>query len=167
MSVIDHIVAVFERLGSLADGLRRRLSYLLGVAALACAYLAVKVYSVDSALWWNVIKCGVFILPVVIWGVIWFVLGQLRDAPETASSLVEGKDEILQHFSNLNAGEVKGVKGAYGTLKMLSQQDGLEDVMDTISGVSLLINPFFALLALLTFFGLFGLIFTALLVMLF
>lgn len=167
MSVVDHIVAVFERLGALAAGLRRRLSYLLGLAVIAFAYLAFKVYSPESAVWWNVVKCGVFSLPVLIWGLVWYVLGQLQDAPQTASNLMADKDEILQHFSNIDTQEIKGIKGVYGTLKMVSQQDGLEEVMDTIGGVGLLINPLFALLALLAFFGLFGLILTALVVMLF
>lgn len=166
MSVIDHIVKVFEKIGAFAAGLRRRLSYLLALSLSCYGYLAFQLCTPDSALWWNLIKCGVFALPLLVWGAVWFVLGQLRDAPETASGLVAGKDNILQHFSSLDEQKVSGVRGVYGTLKMLSEQEGLEDVMDTISGVGLLINPLFALLALLMFFGLFGLILTALIVIL-
>ncbi len=167
MSVVGSILTLFERIGSLAEVLHHRLSYLLSSAAIACAYLVVKVYSVDSVWWWNLIKCSAFVLPILIWGTVWFVLGQLRDAPEAASNLVAGKEGVLQHFSALKAEQATGVKSAYSTLKMLSKQDGLEEVIDTISGVGLLISPVFAFMALLTFFGLFGLIFTALVVVLF
>jgi len=167
MSVIEHIVAVFERVGTIAAGLRSRLAYFLGFALLASVYLAIKLYSADSALWWNIIKCGVFMIPALIWGIVWFVLGKLRDAPDVANDLIADKDEMLQHFSGLDIKQVTTVRGAFSTLKVLREQEGLEEVMETIGGVGLLINPLFVICMVLAFFALIVSILAALVLLLF
>ncbi len=167
MSAIDHIVSAFERIGAVATGLRKWLNYFLLPALVASIYLAVKAYSAESALWFNALKCGLLMLPVLVWAIIWFVLGQLREAPQVASNLMQDKDRIQQHFSTLDLKQATSFRGAYRTLKTLREQEGLEEVMGAIAGVSLLVNPLFALLALVAFFVLFVFVLAAFVVMMF
>lgn len=167
MSAVDHIVGAFERVGSVADGIQRGLGYFLILSASASFYLAYQAYSFDSAVWWNVIKCVVLCLPALVLMLVWFVLGQLRDSPETVKTLIQDKDRVFQHFSDMNLDEAKSTKGAYRTLKTLAQQDGLEEVMETVSGVGLLLNPLFFVISIFAIFALIALMLTALVVMIF
>lgn len=167
MSTIDHIVSAFERIGAVATGLRKWLNYFLLPALVASVYLAVKAYSVESAFWFNALKCGLLMLPVLVWAIVWFVLGQLREAPTVANQLVQDKDQLLTYLSNTDVKQVTSLRGAYSTLKVLREQEGLEEVMNTIGGVTLLINPIFAILAVCALFILFMFLFAAFVVFLF
>ena len=154
MSVLDQIQSLFEKIGYVAEGMRRKLGYFLLLGLAASIYTASVVYSAESFLWWNVIKCLIVMLPSLVLLCIWIILGQVRQAPEVASNLLDDRDEILQGFTELEVSNVTSLTGAYGALKTLRQQEGLEDVMEAISGVGILINPLFALLAVLSFIGL-------------
>jgi len=165
MSVVDNIVSAFEGVASVASGLQRWLSYFLLFSVSASVFLAFQAYSVDSALWWNMVKCIAICLPAIILLIVWHVLGQLGDSPETVKTVIEDKDRVFQHFSGMNFDEAKSTKGAYRTLKTLAQQDGLEEVMETVSGITLLINPVFVVFSVLAVFALMGLMLMALVVM--
>ena len=152
---------MFEKIGSVAEGMRRKLGYFLLLGLAASIYIAFLAYSVDSFMWWNLIKCVAIMLPSSVLTCIWVILGQVRQAPEVASNLLDDRSEILQGLTELEISNVTSLTGAYGTLKTLRHQEGLEDVMEAISGVGLLINPLFALLAILSFIGMLTLLFWA------
>ncbi len=166
MFAADYIVSIFQGISSIADRVRTRIQYVLIVALMAGLYIAFRAYDGESIWWWNTIKCIVPLLPVIVWLFVWSALRQIGQAPEVARELISERGDILRSFSKLNIEQVNSVRGAYTTLKSFREHEGLEEVMETISGIGLLINPIFALLSVLAFFCLFGLIVAAFLLML-
>jgi len=117
----DRIGEFLTAVADFAAGFQRRLAWFLGIAAMASAYLAWLLYSPESLWWWNLIKCGLVLTPTLVWLFIWQVLGEMREAP--------------------------GLRGLFSTLRAFREEDGLEVVLDTLGGVTLLANPVFAIFA--------------------
>jgi hypothetical protein len=138
-----------NRIGEVADGLASKVKWFALIGLAASAGLAIKLYSAESALWWNVIKCGVVSLPALIWLFVWFVLEQLREGPDKLAELSQGgADELYQQLKT-SVSEPSGLRGLYSTVKALRQADGVGAIFDTIGGIGLMVNPLFALLALI------------------
>jgi len=147
MEVQSEIVDFLESLAAVAKGVQRKITWLLVAGLLAGAGLAWQVYSVDSALWWNITKCTLILLPALVWSFIWFVVGQLREAPNLAVSLASQDDGLLANIQNSNFNQKVGVRSLFSSLRAFRREEGLEVVVDTIGSVTLLANPFFVLLA--------------------
>jgi len=86
------------------------------------------------------------LLPALLWGFVWTVLGQLREAPTLAASLVARDDGLMSRFSDADLPEQSGISGLFNTLKAFKQESGLWIVLDTIGNVTLLGNPIFVAL---------------------
>ena len=134
---------------------------------LASASLAWQVYSAESALWWNITKCFLVLLPALLWGFVWTVLGQLREAPTLAADLVARDDGLMSQFSDSDLPDQSGISGLFNTLKAFRQESGLWIVLDTIGNVTLLGNPIFVALCFVMAGILFLFILIALLLMFF
>ena len=147
MPIQAEIVEIFDRLAALGASLQRKLSWLLGFAMSASVYLAWAAYSQHSYLWWNIAKCMIILLPVLIWWVIWAILGQLREAPELASALANEQNGLLTNLQTARLSDKSGVRGLFSTLNAFRQHEGLNVVLDTVGSVGLLVNPLFAILA--------------------
>jgi len=147
MEVQSEIVDFLESLAAVAKGVQLKITWLLVAGLLAGAGLAWQVYSVDSALWWNITKCTLILLPALVWSFIWFVVGQLREAPNLAVSLASQDDGLLANIQNSNFNQKVGVRSLFSSLRAFRREEGLEVVVDTIGSVTLLANPFFVLLA--------------------
>ena len=100
----------------------------------------------ESELWWNITKCGLILLPSLIWGFLWTVLGQLEEAPELAAKLASRDDGLVSQFAGTTLDQQTGVSGLFNTLKAFKQEKGPWIVLDTIGNVSLLANPVFVAL---------------------
>jgi hypothetical protein len=105
--------------------------------------LAWQAYSADSALWWNITKCSLISLPALLWGFVWTVLRQLREAPTLAASLVARDDGVMSRFSDSDLPDKSGISGLFNTLKAFREESGVWIVLDTIGNVTLLGNPLF------------------------
>jgi hypothetical protein len=147
MSIQAELVELFDALAELATSLQRKLSWFLGVGLLASTYLAWAAFSQHSYLWWNIAKCMTLLLPVLIWLIVWAVLGQLREAPELAASLASEDDGVLAKLQSVSLSDKRGLRGLFGTLRAFRQQEGLSVVLDTVGSVGMLANPLFAILA--------------------
>lgn len=163
----DDIVALLERIAGIASSVKSKLIYALVLGALASAYLAWRLVSPESGLWWNLLKCGLIALPTLVWLFIWSVLGQLQQAPSLVAKLVQDDQGVFSGTNSLSLGSPKGLAGVFGTLRAFRREDGLGVVFDAVGGISLLANPLFAFVALITLGLLFLLIFFALLVLIF
>ncbi|RBP51632.1 hypothetical protein DFR28_1021064 [Arenicella xantha] len=139
---------IVERVGMIADSIVRKITWFVVLGVFATLYLAWNLYSAESALWWNVLKCGVIALPALLWAFVWLVLSQLRDAPSQVAGLMDADNELMLNLKSVTVGESRGLRGLFSTLNALRKEDGLSAIFDTIGGVTLLANPFFALLAL-------------------
>ena len=145
MNAQHPIIEFLEQLADIAASARRKLAWFVGVSLVATLVVVWQVYSGDSVWWWNFIKCGTVLLPILVLGFIWSVVGELQEVPELASSLVN-LDQTGQSASAVT--KKKGVLGIYSMLRTFRQQEGLEVVFDTLGNVTLMSNPFFALLTL-------------------
>jgi hypothetical protein len=149
LSSLDKLLAVAERIGSIADSTQRKCRYFVLIGAVASAVLAFYAFSIDSLWWWNALKMGVLLLPAIIWCVVLLVLNQLKEAPELISQLVNDDSGLVENIHNFSLKEPDGLRGLFSTVKAFKQEEGFEVVFDTISGIGLIINPFFAFLAFL------------------
>lgn len=158
MAVQINIVEWIQSIANVASSAQRKISYLLVVGLAASAYLAWELYTPAGALWWNIIKCGLVLLPGLIWVFVWSVLNQLKEAPELVANLVQQEDGVFNNLASLNLKQPDGLRSVFSSLREFRKEEGFGIVFETISGVALLANPFFAVFALATALGLLSLI---------
>lgn len=161
------VVSLVNRIGEIAEGALAKITWFVVIGVLASGGIAWKLYSADSALWWNLIKCGLVLLPALIWALVWFVLSQLRAAPALVADLAQDDDGLLSNFDKFSLQEPNGLRGVASTLNEFRKEEGLSVIFDTIGGIALIANPLFAVVALLAMVGLFSLILIAPFVLLF
>jgi len=150
MHVAEQLKRVLDRIADIANSLQTKLAYLLGIGVIASAALAWNFFSSESALWWNVVKCGLVVFPVVVWILIWFVLNQLRDAPSLITELANDDEGVFANLGDFSVKEPDGLRGIFSTIKEFRKEDGFDVIFDTISGIALIANPLFAILAFLS-----------------
>ncbi len=167
MAAQEKLISLVNRIGEIATGVQSKLTWFLGLGVVATLALAWKFYSVDSALWWNIVKCGFVSLPALIWGFVWLVLNQLSEAPALVAELASADDGVFSNLDELSIREPNGLRGVFSTLAAFQREDGLEVVFETIGGVSLIANPLFAIVAFIAMVILGMLILIAPLVLLF
>lgn len=167
MSSVDNIIAVADRIGSIAESIHNKLRYFVVLGILASSVLAYYVFDGDSSWWWNTLKVGVLLAPAFIWLMVLLALRQLREAPELVSKLVNDDDGLFENINSFSLKEPSGLKGLVSTVRAFRQEDGLGAVFDTISGVGLMVNPFFLFLSFFALVVLFMFILIAPFVLLF
>ena len=141
---------VADKLGSIANALQVKLFYFFGFGLIASLALAWKVFSVESALWWNLLKCGLILMPVLICLAVWFGLSQLREAQNLIAQLLDDENRELANITDFNVKEPTGLRGVFTAIRAFREHQGLERVFDTLSGVALIANPLFVILAFLS-----------------
>lgn len=149
MPIQTKVVELLEHLANVASCVQRKLSWLVAVGLVCSAVLAWLAFDMDSATGWNVAKCGLIMLPSLVWGLVWSILGQLKEAPELASALASRDDSLFQNIQASGLKEAVNVRSIFSALRAFRQEEGLAVVVDTIGNVSLLANPFFAIFAFL------------------
>lgn len=167
VSSLEKLLSVADRIGAIADGAQRKLRYLVLIGTIASMSLATIAFSMDSPWWWNCLKVGLLLLPAFVWCVVLLVLNQLKEAPELVSQLVNDDNGLVENIQNFSLKEPDGLRGLFSTVRAFRQEEGFDVVFDTISGVGLIINPFFAFLAFFAMAILFVFILIAPFVMLF
>lgn len=150
MTSLDRVVSVAERVGSIADGIQAKLRWFVLIAGMASSLLAIMAFNIDGSWWWNAIKVGLLLLPSLIWLLILLVLNQLKQAPELVSELVNDDNGVFENMDSFSLKEPDGLRGLFSTVKAFRQEDGFDTVFDTIGGIGLIVNPFFALLAFIS-----------------
>ena len=153
MSSKSNILSVAISIAEFADRAQNRLRWFVLVGGIACVALAITVFNPESTWWWNAFKVGVLMLPALIWVVVLWAFSQLTQAPELVSELITGDEDFIEsqnRFSvNSSAGRPIGLRSLFSAVRAFQQEEGFETVFDAISGISLIVNPFFALLAFL------------------
>jgi len=146
LDIQNNITEVLERLANFANTLQKKIRWFVLFGLIVSVYLAWQAYSIDSALWWNIAKCSLVMLPSLLWAFVWSVLGQLDEAPSLAAGLTAKNDGVFASLQNPDLTAKTGLKGALATLKAFREEDGLWITLDTIGNVSLLANPLFVAL---------------------
>lgn len=147
MAIQSEVVEFLQRLANVASGVQAKLSWLIGFGLVSSGVLAWQAYALDSPVWWNLVKCGLIMLPSLVWALIWSILGQLKEAPELASTLTSRDDSLLQNIQKSGFSDAVSVRSMFSALRAFRQEEGLAVVLDTIGNVTLLANPLFAIFA--------------------
>lgn len=134
-----------DRLANFAAGVQRLLGWFLLFAGLASAFIAWRAFDAGSLWWWNGVKCGLALIPVLLWLFIYNVLNQFKEAPEWVSDLAERDDFSLVEFSAAD-GSFSLLK-AFTTVRELRDNDAVEMVTDTFGSIAILVNPAFMIVA--------------------
>jgi hypothetical protein len=167
MSANEELFRVVNKIGEVANAIEVKIRYFVMLGIVASSALSWTVFSVESAVWWNVLKVSMISMPALIWLLIWYVLGQLREAPELLAQLMHDEGGDLANINSFSVKEPDGLRGLLSAVREFQREDGLEIVFDTISGVTLISNPFFVLLGFLSMAALSILILIAPLLLLF
>ncbi len=152
-----------EGIAAVAASFHKKVSVFLFVCLLALTPLTVDLYSASSAWWWNLILLSLVLIPFLFWVFVWRVLEQLMAAPKLAARLLKEKDDQGksiadsedQSFRNTKPNNIRGV---LSTINKIRKHEGLETLFDAISGITLICNPVFLILASILFLYLVGLI---------
>ena len=143
----DEIREFFSRLADFAETTQRRLGWFLLIAAGFSLALAVKLYSAESALWWNLIKCGLVLVPTLIWALIWSLLTQIREAPEVVTELATQHNLSFSDLRARVADDKPGLISLFGTIREIRNNEAYESVSEAIGSVTVLANPLFMIIA--------------------
>ena len=163
----EQVIAVVKRIAAIAGTTQNFLTYILGVGALATFYLMWLAYSADSTIWWNIVKGLLLIWPVSILGFTWTVLGQLHEVPEAVGKLNQDTQTAYAGIKEVKIREPKGLRGMFSVLNAFRREGSLGTVFDTVSGITLLLNPLFLFVGFLSLVIVLLLSFSAFLILLF
>ncbi len=165
--MLERLANLFEQVADIAQSIQKKLAWFLLLAVVCVAVLAFKLISAEHSVWWNVFVGLTIGLPLLVWVFIWYVLGQLCDAPDLAADLMKDQDGALANLGEISVSQPNGLRGLAATVQQFRQHDGLETVFDAIKGIGLLISPVFLVLSIVFLFGLIGLILLTPIVLLF
>lgn len=150
MDEYEALSRLIDRIADIANSVQTKLNWFLGVGMLASATLVWELYSNESALWWNTVKCGLVVLPILVWVVVWLVLSQLREAPRLVAELANDDEGAFANLSDLNLKEPDGLRSVYRTIREFRKEDGFDVVFDALGGIALIANPLFFIVAFLS-----------------
>lgn len=163
--LLDLLSEWVQQVAVVATKLEFMVTTVLLIAACSVAAIGFKLYTPDGLLWWNIVKIGVFVLPLLVWFVFWTVIRQLVDAPQEMAEIATYDDNAigsaLVQMREVSFKEPKGVFSLLSSVRQLRKTDGLEMVFDTVSGIALLANPVFALAVVVSLLASIGLMLLA------
>ena len=154
-----------QQVAALASKLEFMVTTVLAIGFCSVVAIGFKLYTPEGLLWWNIVKIGIFAIPLLIWFVFWSVIRQLVDAPqEMAEIATDDNNAIGSTFAQMRAVSFKEPKGVFSLLssaRQLRKSGGFEMVFETVSGIALLANPVFALAVVLSLLASIGLMLLA------
>ena len=145
MDARSDVVKVFEQIANVASSAQRKLSYLLSVGLAATAYLSYEWLSAASPLWWNILKLVIITTPIIIWWFVWSVLGDLKQAPACVANLASGNSDLIPELKSIK--KPSSIRGVFSVLRAFRREESFAGVFDVVSGIGIIANPFFAILA--------------------
>jgi len=143
----ERLVEITQTASEIAQSTKKKLLYFLIPGVIASVYLAWLAYSFESEMWSNIIRCGLILLPALVWCFIWNVLSNLQDAPKFVTDIAAQSDDALAGLQQFKTDKSKGLRSLFALIRDFKNQDGLETLIETIGGITLLANPLFALFA--------------------
>ena len=149
MGLLQKIKEPLQSAAEVADKVKRVVFYFALIGLIASVLIAAQLFSFESSWFWNLIKCGIVLMPVLVISFIWFILNNFSQAPELVSALIE-QDAAVSSIDSKDSKDIekpKGLKGLIGMAKKLRDEDGLGVITDTVSGITILANPLFLLIA--------------------
>ena len=143
-----------ERLAGVAEHIESFVFYMFLLSLGAFSALAWYWVNPHGALWINGAIALILALPVLFCCLFWRIIVQLVDAPDEISDLMQDDSNViggtLQQFSELSIKEPKGLLSMFASVRQMRKAEGLDVLFETVSGITLLANPLFAILVLLS-----------------
>lgn len=145
--IADDIADFLRKLAVFAAAVQRRLGWFLLLGLLASTVVAWWLFTVESAWWWNAIKCGLALLPILLWGFIWMLLNQLQEAPELAATLASRQDFSMINLRARLSDQKPGLWALFSTIREMRDSEVYESISDAVGSIVLLANPLFMIIA--------------------
>jgi len=165
MRARSDIIDFFEQIANVAQRAQRKVSYLLGAGLLATTYLGFELVSVTSPLWLNILKILLISVPVLIWLLVWSVLGGLAQAPAAVANLASGESDLIPELKSIN--KPGTLRGLFSAIRAFRRDEGFSILFDAVSGIGIIANPLFAILAFIALPLLLVLVLVAMIVLIF
>ncbi len=167
MDIKQEIAEFLDRLATFAAAVQKTLAWFLTLTGFASLLMAWQAYSPDASIAWNLLLCGLVLLPLLVWLLIWSLLSQLREAPEMVSDLAEDNGLSIASLRAHAANKKPGLISLFSTIRELRNNDAFETVTDAVGSITLLANPLFMIVAFIMLVLLFLLLIIAPFVVLF
>jgi len=71
------------------------------------------------------------------------ILGGLSEMPEAVGKLNQDTRTAFSGMKEVKVREPKGLRGMFSVLNNFRKEDSLAPVLDTVGGITLMLNPFF------------------------
>ncbi len=134
---------IIQSVATVAGSLNRKIGVFAFIGLVASFAIAYLVYSADSSLGWNLVKCGIVMLPAVVICIIWQTLTKLVDAPNQLSVLTKRDGDIVTNFKTTGLKGPKSIRGLISTIRTIRNDENLGNIAQAIGGIALLANPAF------------------------
>lgn len=165
---LDQLLAVSRQIAETAQTIHRKIIFYVMFGIVGSGALAWQVYAPDNAVWLNVVLITLLLLPVLIWLLFLSLLSQLTDLPEQLTEAVDQRSEFLALTQQFKTDQkAKGLMALFSLFRNLKSSGVLQEVLEVTASLSLLANPLFILVLVIS--GIFLLLFslTGLLMLLF
>lgn len=135
---------------NVADKMKSKVAIFALIGLLASGFVAWLLYSPDSNLVWNIIKCGVVLLPALVTCFIWQTLANIVEAPDQFSNLIRDDEGIVSNLKSLSVNKPNSFRGLVSTIRSIRNEESLGEIMNAVSGVIILANPLFLFFAFIS-----------------
>lgn len=166
LNILQELEEVIQGAANIAGSVNRKIGVFALIGLLASASIAWLFYSPDSSLGWNVVKCGIVMLPAVVIGIIWQTLAKVADAPNQLAEL-SSADGLVSNLKAIGLKKPDSIRGLISTVRSIRNEESLGSVAEALGGIALLANPAFLFVAFMSLAILFVLIIVAPFVLIF
>jgi hypothetical protein len=151
----QRLLALFERLVPLVDGLADKLRFVLIIGVLLLLWVGVWMGMIKHfALPFTLTVVALISLPLLILLRFWWSLEELKDLPNIAGQMMgDAKDEIKESVQGIRAGNVaklsflSATKGLWCVGSMLREAKGM---LGSYISITTLVNPFMLILGVVS-----------------
>lgn len=149
------LLALFERILPLIDGIADKLRFVLILGVLMMIWIGVWLLVIKHfSMGVSVAVLGLTLLPLVILFQFWWALEELKDLPNIAGQMLgDAKNEIKESVQGIRAGNIPKLgflsasKGLWSLGSMLRES---KELLGSYVSISTLVNPFMLILGVIS-----------------
>ena len=146
---LDKLEEILRGTANVAKSLQSKVGFFALLGFIASASIAWMFYSNESSLTWNLVKCGIVLMPAIVVTSVWLVLGKVVDAPKQISRLAN-EQGLINNLQKLGIKKPDSFRGLISTVRAIRSEDGLGSITEAVGGILLLSNPAFLLFAFIS-----------------
>lgn len=150
INILQELEEVLDSAAGVAGSLQRKVSVFAGIGLLASASIAWLLYSPESSLGWNLVKCGLVFLPALVICFIWQILANFADAPQQLAELTSGDEGLIHDIQSLSLNKPEGFRGLISMVRAIRNEESLSSIIEVVGSIALLANPLFLLIVFIS-----------------